>query len=265
MMNINANIRNKKPSEEVKSIAKAMDILKALSKDTRKLSDIARKVTMSKSTVHRLLHTLKEIGLAVQDPVSEEYFPGPQLFQLVSNPFQAHQYLVYSTYFIMDELRNTIGESVSLDIKYGMEKLKLQQLTGSHNIAFVSRALFLDQLWSGASGKVLLAQLPVQELQMILPNIEFTPLTPRTITDKAAFVQEIAKVRERGHSTSIGETELGVAAIAVPIRNYVVPVSLAFIGPEERITHNMMDSIELLKAKAQLISENVKKTFIHNI
>jgi IclR family transcriptional regulator, KDG regulon repressor len=260
-MNNNTEIRNNKSKEDVKSIGKAINVLNLLSNDTRKLSEISRQLELSKSTVHRLLHTLTTCGLAIQDPISQEYYPGPALFEIASNPMKLHQYLIFATYSKMDELRRIVGETVSLDIKFGTEKLKLQQLNGLKNISFVGRPLVLDQVWSGASGKVILAQLPDQELQMILDNMELITLTPRTITNKQIFKQEIEKVKERGYSTSIGETELGVAAIAAPIANYVVPTSLAIIGPEDRITQNIMDSIDALKAKAREISEDLKNRF----
>lgn len=260
-MNDISELRNDKHNENVKSIGKAISILKVLSNDTRKLSEISRQLKIGKSTVHRLLATLKGCGLAIQDPTSEEYYPGPLLFEIASNPIKIHQYLIYATYSKMDDLRRTLGETVSLDIKFGAEKFKLQQLYSLKNISFSGRTFNLDQLWSGASGKVILAQLPDAELQMILDSIELTKLTPRTITDKQIFKQEIIKVKERGYSTSIGETELGVAAIAAPIENYFVPTSLAIIGPEDRITQNIMDSIDALKSKAREISETLMKNY----
>lgn len=258
-MNKHTVIRNSKPSQNIKSILKAIDILSLLSNDTRKLTEISRKLKISKSTVHRLLNTLKEGGLVIQDPINLEYHPGPLLFDIASNSMKIHQYLIYTAYPYMDDLRNTVGETVSLDIKYGMEKLKLKQLDGLKNIAFVGKPMILDQIWSGASGKVILAQLPENELNVILDNIKLTPLTSRTITDKQAFEKEILKVKERGYSTSISETEEGVAAIAAPIKQYLVPASIAFIGPEDRITSKIMDNIDILKAKAKEITEILKK------
>jgi DNA-binding IclR family transcriptional regulator len=260
-MNDISELRNDKHNENVKSLGKAISILKVLSNDTRKLSEISRQLKIGKSTVHRLLRTLKTYGLTIQDPNSEEYYPGPLVFEIASNPMKYHQYLMFATYSKMDELRRTTGETISLDIQFGAEKFKLQQLNGLKNISFIGGPFVLDQLWSGASGKVILAQLPDAELQMILDNIELTKLTPRTITDKQIFTQELIKVKERGYSTSIGETELGVAGIAAPIENYFIPVSLAMIGPENRITQNIMDSIDALKVKAREISEDLKKRF----
>jgi DNA-binding IclR family transcriptional regulator len=260
-MNNNIEIQNKKPIGEAKSIIKAISILKALNNDCSKLSDISRQINLGKSTVHRLLSTLKEYGLVIQDSGSQEYFLGPLLFDIANNPLVIHKHLIYATYNKMYELRQIIGETISLDIRYGMEKFKLQQLASLHNIAYTNRAIIFDQLWSGASGKIILAQLPDDELQIMLDNVNLVALTPHTITDKLQFKHEILKARERGYSTSIEETELGVAAIAVPLKNYVVPASIAIIGPENRITKNMLDSIEILKLKAKEISDELLKLF----
>ena len=107
----------------IKSLGKATAILKALSADIKKLSDIARYVNLSKSTTHRLLQSLIDEGCATQDPFTEEYYLGPLLFKLTSNPLQAHQILMYRAYPKMDELRQFTGETTNLDIKFGTEKV----------------------------------------------------------------------------------------------------------------------------------------------
>jgi DNA-binding IclR family transcriptional regulator len=239
----------------IKSLGKATAILKALSADIKKLSDIARYVNLSKSTTHRLLRSLIDEGLAAQDPFTEEYYLGPLLFKLISNPIQAHQILMYRAYPVMDELRQFTGETTNLDIKLGNEKYNLMQLPSPKNIAFIARPPGnIDLLWTGSIGKVLLAQLPEDEFEIILDNLKLTPLTPNTIVDKQAFKQEIAKVRQRGYATSFGETDISVVGIAAPIENYSIPASLSIIGPETRLAPKIMNFVDELKKKASEIS-----------
>jgi IclR family KDG regulon transcriptional repressor len=250
-------MRNKPRSTKIKSIGKAVDVLKAISADKNKLSDISRELNIGKSTVHRLLQTLKDCGLVQQDIGNQKYYLGSLLFKLTSDALKAHQYLIYQAYPKMEYLRNLTGETISLDIKIGMEKIKLQQLLGTYNILFVGVPPYYEHLWSGSMGKALLAQLPEQELEIILNNVELLPLTPRTIIDKQVFKQEIAKVRQRGYATGFGETDLSIAGLSAPIENYFVSASLSIIGPLERLSSRMFDFVDELKKKAAEISQDL--------
>jgi IclR family transcriptional regulator, KDG regulon repressor len=247
----------------IKSINKAVDILNFISNDVSRLSELSRKTRLSKSTVHRILQTLDKTGLVHEDPLSREYYPGPLLFKLASNPLKAHQYLIYLSHTKMDYLRNLTGETISLDIKIGMEKVKLQQLTGTHNILFVGVPPYYEYIWSGSMGKALLAQLPEQELEMIMENIELLPLTPRTITDKEVFKQEISKVRRQGYATGYGETDVSIAGISAPVSNYFVPAALSIIGPVDRLSSRMADFSRELKKQSEIISQDLEQNLKH--
>jgi DNA-binding IclR family transcriptional regulator len=110
-------------------------------------------------------------------------------------------------------------------------------------------------LWIGAAGKVLLAQLDKRELKTILEHITLVATTPFTITDKKVFRQEIARTRKRGYATGLNDIEMGLADIAVPIEGYIVPASLAIIGPDDRLAPRIEVFVDKLKAKASKISQ----------
>ncbi len=241
----------------IKSIGKAVDILNLISVNSSKLSDISRESKFSKSTVHRLLRTLIESGLVHQDPTTRQYYPGPVLFKLASDPIKIHRYLIYHAYPRMEYLRNITGETISLDIKLGMEKIKLLQLTGTKSLSFLGVGPYYSLLWAGAMGKVLLGQLPEQELEIILNHIELFAITSRTITNMKSFKQEIAKARQRGYATSYGETDISVGAISAPVTNYYVPASLSIMGPLERLSSSIIDYTDELKKKAEELSQEL--------
>jgi len=251
-------MQNNPSRSNIKSISKAVRVLKALSAGNNKLSDIAREVKISKNGVFRLLYSLKQEELVVQDPVTREYYMGTLLFELSAKPLVSHQRLINCAYLEIEDLRRIVGETIYLEAKFGLDKIILRQLAGTHNLTFVGRTNPVEALWLGASGKVLLSQLNENELDMILDNITLTPATSSSITDKTVFKQEIAKVRERGFATSFNETEMGVAGIAAPISDYVVPVSLAIIGPEDRLAPKTLEYVEELKKKVARISRDLK-------
>jgi len=252
-------MRNHISSSKVKSIARAVDILKALSVNLNRVSDISRQLNLSKSTVHRLLKALEESGLVVQDPLNHEYYFGHLLVRLASNPITAHQHLIHCAYEKMKYLLEISKESVTLHVRLGIQRIRLQELMGSHDVRYIGRPTIADPLWAGAMGKVLLAQIQEEELGVILDNIELTPLTPHTITDKRVFRAEVEKVKKQGYATSYGETVSGVSAISVPVMDYVEPVALSIVGPEYRFASHMTDFLSELKKSASRISQDLLK------
>lgn len=239
----------------VKSVVKAVNVLKTLNRGNRKLTDISREVKYSKSSVHRLLQALKTSGMVYQDPITEEYHLGSVIFELASNPVVAHSALIYHSRPRMEDLQKYTGETITLDIKFGIEQIRLHQIIGTHQVTFLGTASIIQLILPGASGKALLAQLPPKEAEEVIDRIELVKLTPYTIIDKQLYKQEIAKVRERGYATSHDEVEMGVAALSVPVHNYSVPACITILGPRERLSPRIMDFLDETKRKAAEISE----------
>jgi IclR family acetate operon transcriptional repressor len=239
----------------VKSVIKAVNVLKTLSRGNRKLTEISRETKYSKSTVHRLLQALKASGMVYQDPISEEYHLGTVVFELASNPIVAHSALIFHARPRMEELQKFTGETITLDIKFGIEQIRLHQIIGTHQVTFLGAPSIIQLILPGASGKALLSQLPPSEAEEVIDSIELVKLTPYTITDKGLYKQEIAKARERGYATSHDEVEMGVAAVSVPVRNYSVPASITILGPKDRLAPHIMDFLDEIKSKASEISD----------
>jgi IclR family transcriptional regulator, pca regulon regulatory protein len=68
-------------------------------------------------------------------------------------------------------------------------------------------------------GRVLLAGLGDDQLEQLLSRIEFRALTARTVTDREALSQLLARVRRQGYALTDQELEEGLRSIAVPIRD----------------------------------------------
>ena len=70
-----------------------------------------------------------------------------------------------------------------------------------------------------STGRVLLAALPAAELTRWLKGYTLQRLTPHTITQVGPLRQAIAKARRDDYCLAVEEHELGVHALAVPLRN----------------------------------------------
>jgi IclR family KDG regulon transcriptional repressor len=90
-------------------------------------------------------------------------------------------------------------------------------------------------------GKAILAHVHRDAVERILPE-RLEALTPRTITDRDAFLSHLAEVRRRGYALDDEEFMEGVRCVAVPIMGpggeAVAAVSIS--GPAFRVTDEVV-------------------------
>jgi DNA-binding IclR family transcriptional regulator len=246
-------------SKIVMSIMRAANILDCISRGHNKLSKIADFVGLSKGTTHRLLATLVKAGFIVQDPISLEYNLGPAILQLASDFFTAHGGLLNCALGEMERLKQLTGETVLLHARSGLNRVCIAQIESPHSLRYTNEIGFVAPLYVGGAGKVLLSQLKDEELQILLENINFLPITPETILDKNKLLAEIYKVREEGYATSFGERVQGSSCISVPLRNYIIPIALSILGPITRFKiDEKSDLLHEIQSSSQKISEKLK-------
>ena len=91
-------------------------------------------------------------------------------------------------------------------------------------------------LHATSNGKVLLSGLPPDEVDNRLPRLP--SYTAGTVTTRARLRRELLEVREQGYAVATDELEVGLTAIAAPIRNAHgdVIASLSVSGPTFRLT-----------------------------
>jgi len=242
------------------SVDKALAILKQFSTTEPQMgvSELARKLDLTKSTVHRLLASLLQAGLVAQDPQTRRYMLGRGIVQLsytamYSDPL-LHVALPYLHY-----LAHETGEATYLAERRGLEAVTVLQ---------VLSPIMEEQLgWyptlplhSTSAGKVLLAHAGHTEQEALLSR-ELPRATEHTITDPAKLRQELERVRREGYATCFEEEDLGYNGIAVPVRNNEgqVIAALAIAGPSYRLTRDQaVASVEKLKAISGEITRKVE-------
>jgi DNA-binding IclR family transcriptional regulator len=244
------------------SIEKCASILRSLSNGTDRITNLSSKLQLSKSTTHRLLKTLEGSGLVMRDPITRRYYLGPLVLDLASKPIAAHQNLIVCSFEEMKLLRDLSKETVVLHIRVGLERICIEELQSFENIKYTSGKGFIAPIYTGSAGKILLSMLPDNALQLLLRNIRFIRLGPNTITEEKVLLRELEKVRKQGYATSFGERVPGSASISVPIQNYLCPVALSVLGPDNRFSLNrMMDILKAMKESASCISIRLAEAY----
>jgi DNA-binding IclR family transcriptional regulator len=227
-----------RPTKIVAAVHNAGRLLCEFSPGVRELSvrELAGRLGLSKSTVHRLLVTLADLRLVEQDPDTGRYRLGLRMYEL-GTLVAVHIDLHEAATPCITELRNKTGEAVQVAMLEGREVLYVERLESIHTLRMFIREGYRIPANCSSTGKTLLAHLPDDERERLLDGWVLPARTPHSITDPEALRKELAAVRRRGWATNVNEAELGVASVAAPIRNWtgavVAAVSLA--GPITRM------------------------------
>jgi IclR family transcriptional regulator, KDG regulon repressor len=181
------------------------------------VSELARRLDLGKSNVHRLLSTLVAEGLVEQDPHTGGYRLGIVMFEL-GEAVKVHLDLHAAAGPVLAHLREQTGESSQVGVLDGDEVVYVDRLESAHSLRLFTETGRRVPAHCTSSGKVLLAHRGEPDREMFLAR-PLARLTAHTITDAGALREELARVRARGWAEAINEREIGVASIAAPIRD----------------------------------------------
>ena len=248
----------KKDRTIVNSVVRASRILSCISKGFNGIVAISKDTSLSKGTTHRLLRSLIKGGMVIQDPVSEKYYLGPSILQWLTNITVSHQILTICALEEMHELMVKTKETVLLHIRIGPQRVCIEEVESYQHIKYINGKGLVAPLHIGAAGKILLSELPDQDIEVLFGRMELLSVTSNTITEKKLLLDEIHKVRRLGYATSFGERVAGSACVSVPVVNYSVPVALSVLGPDNRFTPDVLQkSIKDIKSAGRRISEKL--------
>jgi IclR family acetate operon transcriptional repressor len=181
------------------------------------ISEIARRLRMSPSTVSRLMTTLVERDFVSQDEDGTGYRIGVRAFE-VGVAFSRQRRLDQIAAPVLKHFANAMGDTVNLSIRAGSDIIYIGQFEGRGLARAAMPIGWRRPLHCTAAGKVILAWLweeRVRELVGPAPLAQFTEKTIATVED---LLDDLEQVRRRGYAFDDQEAEQGVCCIAAPIR-----------------------------------------------
>ena len=241
----------------VRAVARAVDVMMALSGGPMRLGDISALVNLSKPTTHRLLFSLKSVGIVTQDSLSGEYGLGPACYRLMSAMSSGG---VGFSAPILESLRDATGETITIHVRAGLSRICIQEFPSPHPIRYIAGLGATAGIYVGSAGKVLLAFMAPADRERILSEIRPTALTDTTITDPGALKAELQTVQEQRFALSYGERVEGAMGVSAPIFDPIDGTALAalsVLGPTERITRNLDVLIKRAQEAGVALSESV--------
>lgn len=224
----------------VRAVDRALDILLVFTEEKELgLSEIAKRISLHKSTVHRLIGSLESKGFVMRNPETEKYKLGYRILELSSNLTQSDDISILLLPE-MEKLRDLVGETISLYVRDGTERIRIQAVQSNQPIRRVAPIGARMPLTVGASSKLLVAFEDEDTRNQILRNTSW----PEKV-EREQFLAQLERIRKQGYATSVEERELGAAAVSAPIfnRKGKVIAALSISGPSNRLTQEKMQEI----------------------
>jgi DNA-binding IclR family transcriptional regulator len=200
--------------ERYSMLEKAALILSSFTADgSMSLSELGRRTGLSRSTVHRLMVDLVDLGWVERK--GNHYQLGMSLFEL-GELVPAKRRLRSVGLPYMQDLFAATGETVHLAVREGMDAVYLEKLHGHRPLPLPSRTGGRVPLTCTAVGKALLAHEPIGVVQNILGR-PLRQLTSRSINEPALLLKQLADIRCTGLAWERGEAVPDGACVAAPI------------------------------------------------
>lgn len=212
------NAAEERPAEFVQSLERGLAVIRAFSAEhpALTLSEVAQSTGMTRAAARRFLITLEHLGYVAQHG---------RLFSLRPSVLRLG-YAYLSAFSVADiaqdhleRLAEQLHESCSASVLDGDDIVYVARASTNRIMTIGLSVGTRLPAYCTSMGRVLLAAMPAEEFEDYLDRVEFEPRTHFTITDRAAFVEEINRVRHQGWSLLDQELELGVRSVAAPIHN----------------------------------------------
>lgn len=216
-------------TESVRAVDRALDILLAFRPGDSSLavSELLKRVDLSRPTLYRLLRTLEQRGFVVGLGQPQRFYLGPSVAHL-AQVWGSGVNLAELAQPVMHRLWEDTGETVALLLQRGAERICVAELPSPQPLSFRRGIGHSEGVTVGASGRVILAFVanPRDYLKDQVPEAQVEP-----------YLERLARIREEGYAVSRDELIRGAVAVAAPVLTSGAQVlgSLAVYGPSVRV------------------------------
>lgn len=223
------------------------------------LGELARRVKLHKSTVHRLTVVLERHGYIERDAISGNYRLGSKLFELGMRAVAKVEIAVVARP-LLQQLVTTTGETAHVGVLRGAELVSLANVETTWQVRSPATVGCRSAAHTTASGKAILAFTPSWAVDHFLSTTVLKAFTRNTITTAAQFRAALEEARAKGYAVDDEEFEEGLRCVAAPVRDHSEQViaSIGIAGPASRLTLDRMKKVssQVIEA-ANLLSERL--------
>ncbi len=243
-------------------LKKAVDVLKFIVNEGNPLgvTEISKKLSISKSTVFGILKAFEEEKFIVKDKVSKKYVIGQELFELSKNVFKGGEFTTIARPFL-EKLVGLVDETVFLSVREDNVIKVLDAMESKKSFKISSPVGATFPITASVLCKAFLSPMNNDKIRDFLKERGLPRYTENSITDIDLFLKEIEKTRSLGYSLDLEEYLTGIRAVATLICTDNAPVgALCAVGFSRSLSDEKLPYvINHLKNAAMQISERLSQ------
>lgn len=226
------------PQYPIESVDNALKVVLLLAERSElRLTDVSDYLGVSSSSAHRMMAMLVYRGFVRQDAKTRAYHPGTSLTAVAFSVLRRFDFRT-SLRPYLEALHRELDETVHLSMLDGTSVCFVDAIEGTKVARTASRVGLSLPASTTASGKVMLAGLSTDELEILYPTEELVTLTDQSIGSREELERQLAQIRRRGYSFSSQESEAGVSSVAVafPVRDNLPRLAVSTAVPRSRMS-----------------------------
>ncbi|MDX8031791.1 IclR family transcriptional regulator [Lentzea sp. BCCO 10_0856] len=234
---------NSDSAAQVQSVDRAISVLELLAQGEAGITEIAGELGVHKSTVSRLVSVLEARGLVEQLGERGKYAIGFGVVRL-AGAATGRMDLTKLGQPVCQTLADSFGETVNIAVHDAGVAINITQARGSAAVSAVNWIGQRTPLHATSSGKILLAHLDLDERKRLV-SLPLDSYTENTVVDAETLLAELEQVAAQGFAACFEELELGLHAVAVPVRGHrgEVVAAMSASGPSYRLSRERVEQI----------------------
>ncbi len=219
----------------VPALTRGLDILRLFKRARPVIAapEMARELGIPRSTVHRLTQVLEAMGFLQRTNGGRDYTLGPAVLT-IGFEYLGSLDVVGLAEPVLMRLRDETGYSAHLVTRNGTEIVYLSRYPGRTTISSTIAVGATLPAHATVIGRVLLADLSVEELRALYPEPGLTRYTDQTPTTVAKLEALLAEDRRRGYVAATSFFEPGLTTVAAPVRDrtgqVIAAISVTALG-----------------------------------
>jgi DNA-binding IclR family transcriptional regulator len=227
-------------------IKKTFEVLRLIVGSNKSLgvTEIAKTLSLSKSTVFGILKALQDAGFIVKSKTTKKYAIGQELYKLSKTVLQGDVLTMIARPFL-EKLVELVDETVFLCAREDNVVKVLDTIETSKKLKISSPIGTKFPITAAAFCKAFLAPMDDNKIRDFLKEQGLPKYTDNSIVDIDEYLQEITKVRQAGYSLDLEEYHMGVRGIAALIYAKGYPItSVCILGFTGSMTEDKLNDME---------------------
>ena len=242
------------------SLARGLHVIRAFSGVDRRLTiaDVSRATGLTRAVVRRCLYTLRELGYAATD--GRTFSLQPRILNL-GYAYLSTAALPIAAQPVLEDLSEHLGEATSVAVLDDGAVVYVARAATRRIMAVNLGVGSRLPAYCTSLGRVLLAAMPPEQATAELAKFELVAHTRFTVTSRRRIEEILAEARADRFAVNDQELEIGLRAIAVPVRNVVgaTVAAMNISAQASRVTRRELveKSLPLLRAAAERLGNQL--------